>query len=205
MAESARGHDAPLPLPATLDRWQRIDRDQLGVLLFISSESIFFLSLIGAYVLYRGRDPVGAGLGLLEVPRTAVFTVFLLASSLTVMVASSRLRHDDRRGGQLWLLATIALGLVFLFGQVTEYAKLLSENLTPSRNLFGSAFYTLTGFHALHVLIGLIALLIVLAVTCFGDLPARVYRALEPVSYYWHFVDGVWIVVFSVVYLWTLL
>jgi heme/copper-type cytochrome/quinol oxidase subunit 3 len=202
MADRAAGVSAP---PAeVLDRWQGIDRDRLGVLLFISSESIFFASLITAFVLYRGKVAPSAGLALLDVARTGAFTVLLLASSVTIMVAASRLRRADRAGAQVWLLATVALGAVFLFGQVTEYLSLARQSLVPSSNLFGSTFYTLTGFHSLHVLVGLIAIAIVLAVTFLGDAPARVERALEPVSYYWHFVDGVWIVVFSVIYLWAL-
>jgi heme/copper-type cytochrome/quinol oxidase subunit 3 len=138
------------------------------------------------------------------VARTGAFTVLLLASSVTIMIAGARLRRADHVGAQIWLLATVVLGAVFLYGQVSEYMSLARQSLVPSSNLFGSTFYTLTGFHSFHVLVGLIAIAIVLVVSVLGDVPTRVARALEPVSYYWHFVDAVWIVVFSGVYLWAL-
>src|SRR5580765_2236564 len=113
-----------------------VDPNLLGVGLFISSESVFFLSLIASYVLYRGQD-TAMRVAALDVPRTTVFTVFLLASSLTVWLASTRIRRDDRRGCQFWLVVTIVLGAIFLVGQATEYARLVAEQITPARNLFG--------------------------------------------------------------------
>jgi heme/copper-type cytochrome/quinol oxidase subunit 3 len=195
---------ASTPPPATRDRWQDIDPNRLGVLFFISSESVFFLSLITAFIVYRPKVPASDGLSLLDVPRTGIFTVLLIASSVTIMFASARLRRGDRTGGIIWLVATLALGTVFLYGQVTEYMGLAARGLIPSSNLFGSTFYTLTGFHSFHVFVGLVAIAIVLLVALLRDPPARIYRAVEPVSYYWHFVDVVWIVVFSVIYLWSL-
>lgn len=190
----------------------RADRNVVGMQLFIASESLFFLSLIISYILYRGKSVSGptASASLLDVPRTAVFTAILLASSVTIYLASVRLRQGDRQGSRLLLLLTLLCGVVFLVGQGTEYARLLSEELSIKRNLFGTTFYTLTGFHGLHVLIGLLAIAIVTGVALRRNRwpPERQPRhssALESVSLYWHFVDGVWVVVFSVVYLWTLL
>src|SRR5262245_19245589 len=203
MAERAQA--LGLPPPPTLDRWAHVDRNQLGVILFITSESIFFLSLIAAYVVYRGKTPPSEGLALLDIGRTGIFTVCLLASSVTVALASARLRRDDRGGYQLWLLATILLGAIFIGGQSMEYMGLLRANLAPSSNLFGSTFFTLTGFHGFHVLVGLCALLIMFGISFTRDLCARMHKALEPISLYWHFVDGVWVVVFSVIYVWALL
>jgi len=131
--------------------------------------------------------------------------VLLLASSFTITRAGARLGRDDRRGALLWLFATIALGAAFLLGQGNEYRHLVAENVTPARNLFGTTFYTLTGFHGLHVLVGLVALLIAAGVGVKGRLTARGHGGFEAVALYWHFVDGVWVVVFSVIYLWTLL
>ncbi len=182
-----------------------IDRHLLGMGLFISSEALFFLGLIAAYVLYRGHALAGPGAVPLDIPRTALFTGFLLASSATVQLAARRLRADDRRGCQGWLLATVLCGTVFLAGQATEYARLLHARIAPSYSLAATTFFTLTGFHGLHVLVGLLALLIVLGLALAGDVTARRRSGLEAVSLYWHFVDGVWVAVFSVVYLWTLL
>jgi heme/copper-type cytochrome/quinol oxidase subunit 3 len=103
----------------------------------------------------------------------------------------------------MWLAITMLLGAVFLYGEMQEYRKLLNENVTVSRDLFGSTYYTLTGFHALHVTIGLI----LLGISLFAALQRKRGRpqriALECISYYWHFVDAVWVAVFSVVYLWS--
>lgn len=105
----------------------------------------------------------------------------------------------------MWLALTIFLGLFFLFGQGTEYLKLYKLNFTISKNVFGSAFFTLTGFHGLHVLIGLIVLSIVLMMQLSGRFRTIENTALSTASIYWHFVDAVWIVVFSVVYLGVLI
>jgi heme/copper-type cytochrome/quinol oxidase subunit 3 len=172
--------------------------------LFVSSEAGFFLALILAYMYYRGGQAVGAdAAALLDVPRTAVFTVLLLASSATIVLASARLRRDDRSGFQIWLLVTALLGCAFLAGQGAEYAGLLREHVSPSASLFGTTFFTLTGFHGLHVLVGLVAILILAGLAFVGPSPRS--AAVETVAIYWHFVDAVWIVIFSVVYLWTLL
>jgi heme/copper-type cytochrome/quinol oxidase subunit 3 len=112
------------------------------------------------------------------------------------------LHHGDHAGFRAWLLVTIALGAIFMIGQVTEYGALYGEGITLSSNPFASAFFTLTGFHGLHVVIGLIALLIVAVLAFGGDFRnGRHAGAVASVSWYWHFVDGVWVVVFTTVYL----
>jgi heme/copper-type cytochrome/quinol oxidase subunit 3 len=186
------------PARETTSRLAGLSTTMLGVLAFISSEVFFFGSLIAAYVDYRTRSPGGPGPGDLDVGRTALFSVALFASSATIYLAERRLERDDRRGFTVWWVVTIALGLLFLFGQGTEYLRLYRDGVGIDRNLFTSAFYTLTGFHGLHVVIGLVALATVLT-TRFT------HNAARAVSAYWHFVDGVWVVVFSVVYLWNLL
>jgi heme/copper-type cytochrome/quinol oxidase subunit 3 len=186
--------------------WRRADTNQVGVGIFITSETVFFLALIIVYVVYHGRETSGPSpREVLDLPYAAVITVLLLSSSFTITRAGARLAHDDRRGALLWLLATIALGAAFLAGQGLEYTRLVAENVTPARNLFGTMFYTLTGFHGLHVLVGLVGLLIAAGVGVAGRLTARGHGGFEALALYWHFVDGVWVAVFSVVYLWTLL
>jgi heme/copper-type cytochrome/quinol oxidase subunit 3 len=178
----------------------------VGVAIFITSEAVFFLSLVIVYVFYHGRETTGpSAREALDVPYAAVITVLLLASSFTITRAGAHLARDERRGALLWLIATVALGAAFLTGQGIEYSRLVADNVTPARNLFGTMFFTLTGFHGLHVLVGLVGLLIAAGVGAAGRLTARRHGGFEALALYWHFVDGVWIVVFSVVYLWTLI
>lgn len=180
-------------------------RTRLGMLLFVASEGVFFLLLILAYVMYhreQGNGPTAAGS--LDVLRTGVFSVFLLASSATMALAGRQARNESRTGFLGALAVTALLGSVFLAGQGWEYAQLLHEGVTISRDLFGTTFFTLTGFHGLHVLLGLLLMgsLLISARPGTG-LPRS--GALEAVSIYWHFVDAVWVVIFGVVYLWALL
>ncbi len=173
----------------------------VGMAAFIFSEATFFGALIVAFLAYRTRSP-GPGPHDLDVPRTLLFSLFLFASSATIVVAERRLHRRDASGFLLWWLLTIGLGLVFLAGQVTEYIRLYEDGITIGTNLFTSAFFTLTGFHGLHVLVGLIALGVIAVLARAGDFAAGRRRgAVEVVAVYWHFVDVVWVVVFSLVYL----
>jgi heme/copper-type cytochrome/quinol oxidase subunit 3 len=188
-----------------LDTLDRADQHKLGMLVFIASEAVFFATLILPYLYYRpawtGRTELGANR--LDIGLTAIFTVLLLASSVTIWLAERSQRRGQPAAMRGWLFATIALGAVFLAGQGLEYAKLIAEGVTISANLFGTTFYTLTGFHGLHVFGGLVALAILLGLALAGadafDHPHS--TALETTSLYWHFVDVVWIAVFSVIYL----
>jgi cytochrome c oxidase subunit I+III len=174
----------------------------LGMYTFIMSESFFFGGLLTAFIFYRSRDPAGFGPLDLDLLRTSLFSVALFASSATIVMAERRLHHNDLGGFRAWLLATIVLGAIFIVGQGTEYASLYGEGHTLSTNLFSSAFFTLTGFHGLHVIIGLLALSIVAWLTFAGEFRnGRHTNAVNAVSWYWHFVDGVWVVVFTTVYL----
>lgn len=181
-----------------------MNKTRLAMLLFVASEAVFFILLIVAYVVYHATSPSAADASrYLEIPRTAIFTACLIMSSFTMHQAGVDFRTDRRRPALAWLLATMALGTVFLTGQGAEYASLITEDVIISRDLFGTTFFTLTGFHGLHVFIGLIML-----GTLFGlEVKRGVARsapAVESVSIYWHFVDTVWIVIFPVVYLWVL-
>ncbi|MFZ0451993.1 MAG: heme-copper oxidase subunit III [Desulfatiglandaceae bacterium] len=181
-----------------------MNKIRLAMLLFIASEAVFFILLIVAYVVYHATSPSAADASrYLDVPRTAVFTACLISSSFTMWFAGIYFRTGRRRPALVWLLATMALGAVFLAGQASEYAYLISKDVVISRDLFGTTFFTLTGFHGLHVFIGLIML-----GTLFGfELKRGVTgppEAVESVSIYWHFVDAVWMIIFPVVYLWVL-
>jgi cytochrome c oxidase subunit I len=177
----------------------------LGMSAFIFSEATFFACLIVAYIEYRRRSLTGPGPQDLDVLGTLLFSLFLFASSATIYFAERRIHAGNDRGFRRWWLATIVLGALFLVGQLTEYVRLYADGITISDNPFTSAFFTLTGFHGLHVLIGLIMLATVLKFAFAGDYAGgRRRTVITTVSIYWHFVDAVWVVVFSVVYLWAL-
>ena len=186
------------------ERLRGAEHHRLLMIFFICSESVFFLSLIVAYITYHGASGTQPG-DVLSVPRTGLFSLALFASSATLGLAERA--HRRRQGGRLrgWLLATIALGVIFLFGQALEWRGLIAGGVTLSRDLFGTTFFTLTGFHGLHVIVGLLALATTTAIGFAGELDGGDEAALSTVSLYWHFVDAVWVVVFSVIYLWTLL
>jgi heme/copper-type cytochrome/quinol oxidase subunit 3 len=178
------------------------DKNQLGMIAFIAGETIFFGMLIMAFVYFRLANPNDfRDSSHLQLTTTAIFTVFLLTSSLTIWFSERSLHNGNRRGFIIWLLITIGLGVVFLGGQAYEYLELISENITISRNTFGTSFYTLTAFHGLHVAGGLIALGIIAILAFMGDFRTRQSSAVNTVSLYWHFVDVVWIAVFTTVYL----
>jgi heme/copper-type cytochrome/quinol oxidase subunit 3 len=172
---------------------------KVAVFSFIGSEAAFFVLLIIAYIFYDSLSQGGpSAQSSLDRGRTGVLTVLLLASSGTLHLAEKS--HDAGRRGRshAWLAVTIALGLTFLVGQVTEYYRMFGSGIRVGTNLFATTFFTLTGFHGLHVLGGLVALSILLGLALRGKLRTA---GLRGVGYYWHFVDVVWIVVFSVVYL----
>lgn len=170
------------------------DRHVLGMLLFIASESIFFLGVVVAYGVFRGEG-LATAKAQLDIGRTALFSALLFASSGTMATAAGR-------RSRLWLGVTAALGATFLAGQGLEYVRLLDAGIRPGTALFGTTFFTLTGLHGLHVLVGLVLLGSLFAAA--GARPRRVSAvAWETISLYWHFVDAVWVVVFSVVYIGT--
>jgi len=178
------------------------------VALFLVSEAAFFALLILAFIYYHrnfflasGGPPNGGKV--LDPVLTGVYTACLLASSATIWWAGRALKRGNRRMTRLALLATVLLGAVFLVGQGREYAHLIDENVTISRNLFGSTFFTLTGFHGFHVLMGLVAIAILFGLASGGWFRGSHSVAIEAVSLYWHFVDVVWIVIFATVYLWA--
>jgi cytochrome c oxidase subunit I len=187
-------HSAPESPPIATEERARPDKSVVAAWAFIASESGFFLILILAYVLFN--ISTAASRAALDVRTTGIFTVCLLASSATLHLAETSHARGSASGFRTWMLATLALGLVFLAGQAHEYTSLFQQGLRVNSSLFSSTFFTLTGFHGLHVTIGLMALAIMLALA-----GGKAKGALKAVGLYWHFVDVVWVVVFSVVYL----
>lgn len=179
-----------------------VDSRKLGVWSFLASEVIFFSSLIVTYVVLAGRSVSGPlPAELLNVPLVAINTFVLICSSLTMVMALAKIEQGDQRGLRLLLLATAALGALFLAGQAYEFVELYQEGLTISANLFGGSFFTLVGFHGAHVAIGVIAIGFVLARALAGGVTKGDHLCVELVGLYWHFVDVVWIVIFTIVYL----
>ena len=199
----AAGPAASLPVPPPVAPEHALSAPQWGMLSFLLSEVAFFGTLIGAYVYYLGRDTVGpTPAEALSLPLVLGTTVCLLSSSATIHLAERTLRRGAQAGFCLWWLATIALGVVFLLGTAYEWHGLIYDHgLTISRNLFGTTYYTLVGFHGLHVTAGVVAMLVVLGLALRRQVTVENQTGVEMVSWYWHFVDGVWVVVFTVVYL----
>lgn len=169
---------------------------------FIGSECILFGSLITTYLVYRGRSVVGPyPEDLLNIPFITVTTFVLLMSSLTMVLALAAVQRGDMGRGKLFLLLTAALGLVFLSGQVFEFSQFASEGLGLSTNLFGGTFFLLTGFHGAHVTVGVIWLLSLFGMAARGRLTSANGETVEIAGLYWHFVDVVWIVLFTLIYL----
>jgi len=181
-----------------------MDKNKLAMLLFIASEAIFFLMLVIAFAFFHSNDVAGnpGPIHALHPLKTGLYSLCLFSSSFSVWRAGRSLPKSRRRGG-LWLLATIVLGVVFLVGQGLEYRDLLHQQVTIGRSLFGTTFFTLTGFHGLHVCVGLVLLTVLWALAAFGRAGEPIPAATEAVSLYWHFVDGVWVLIFAVVYLWA--
>jgi heme/copper-type cytochrome/quinol oxidase subunit 3 len=181
-----------------------VEKTKLCMMLFLASEALFFVLLILAYIYFHPAVSDGPSApGDLDPKVTGIYTVLLLASSGTIWLAGRGLKKRSGNSFFGWLAITVILGVVFLAGQGIEYAKLLGEHVTISRNLFGTTFFTLTGIHGIHVLIGLILLAVLLGLALGGDGGRKQSVAFESASLYWHFVDAVWVVIFSIVYLWS--
>jgi cytochrome c oxidase subunit 3/cytochrome o ubiquinol oxidase subunit 3 len=191
-----------------------IEHRKLAIWTFIGSECMFFASLIGTYLVYKGRDLVGpkphaewldkAGHlqeQILEIPLVTFGTSLLLFSSFFIVLALSGAQRGNRKALIGWLSATIFCGMFFVGMQVYEFNHFSHRGMGYTTNLFASTFFTLTGFHGTHVTLGLIWLITVLFVAIRGKLPPEKALNLEIAALYWHFVDVVWIVIFPVVYL----
>lgn len=183
-----------------------MNKTKLFVLLLIASEAFFFVTLLISYLYFGCHTSTGpASAQSLDPKTTGYFTFFLFSSSFTVWLARRSFLKGRGHALRGWLGLTILLGGIFMYGQISEYLRLYSEEVTIYRNIFGANFYTLTGFHGLHVVLGLLALSVLLSVVVRGDLNKLQHAAVEGTTLYWHFVDGVWIVVFTVVYIVPLL
>ena len=182
-----------------------VSNPKLAMWLFLSSEALFFGAFIATYFLYRGRDaqylkgPTPEKL--FNIPFTSVTSFMLLMSSLTMVLALAAIQRGDHKRLRIWLLATAFFGLTFISGQVFEFTEFYRQGLHLGTNMFGTTFYVLTGLHGAHVTMGIIWLLLLYGRSMQGKLPAHKSEAVEIAGLYWHFVDIVWIFIFTAIYL----
>jgi cytochrome c oxidase subunit III len=194
---SAAAITAPAPSNAP---WTLPPRGRVGILALILTESAFFSIFVAAYIFYIGKSLSG------PYPREVlsppiINTICLLSSSVTIVIAVRALRRGNTAIFAMWWLITLLLGLEFLGGTAMEWHHLIyDDGLTISTNLFGTTYYSLVGLHALHVTVGLLMILIVMLLTAGRHVSERDAEHVELLSWYWHFVDAVWVVVFLTVY-----
>ena len=173
--------------------------------LVVGTEGMFFVALIMAFIYMAfnsGFEPYEVSK--LDIKTTGIFTIILFSSSFTFLIAEKKYKSGNIKSVKIWLIITILLGAIFLVGQGTEYVRLIHENITLSGSVFGTSFYALTGFHGLHVFIGLVILCIILTLAILGDFDNGSSNVISTVGIYWHFVDIVWAFVFTVVYVFPL-
>ena len=191
----------PVALPAIETPWTLPSRGRVGMFSLIAAESAIFTIFVVAYLFYLGKSLSGpTPQQVLHIP---IFnTICLLSSSLTIHLALSALRVGRGATFKLWWLLTFALGAVFLIGTGREWYHLIyDEGLTISTNLFGTTYYSLVGLHAFHVTAGLLGLSVVMVLALAGSVKQEHSYHIDVLSLYWHFVDAVWVVVFTVVYI----
>jgi cytochrome c oxidase subunit 3/cytochrome o ubiquinol oxidase subunit 3 len=180
-----------------------LDNRKMGMWIFLGSDCMFFGSLIGTYLAYKGKSLSGpTPYDVFNIPLTSYSAALLLASSLTMVLALADLQRNRVKAAAGWLLATALMGLHFVLNQVYEFWSFAThEGLKLSTSLFGSSFFVLTGFHGAHVTGGVIWLLLIVSLAMRGKLDRRDYTKVEVAGLYWHFVDIVWIAIFTIIYL----
>nr|PZN72035.1 MAG: cytochrome oxidase subunit III [Bacillota bacterium] len=202
LAHGTHAHPAWAHHPQAHETNTGIDNRKLGIWLFIASESIFFAGLLVGYLVLRGGHQPGVGpRDLFNIELTTVSTFVLLMSSLAMVLAVNAAQRNAGRLARRWVLVTALMGLTFLGFQAYEFTHFYHAGLSLSSSVFGTAFYTLTGFHGAHVAVGVIWLLTLLYHGRGPGLTADKADDVEVAGLYWHFVDIVWIVLFTVVYL----
>jgi cytochrome c oxidase subunit 3 len=193
---------AATTIPPSTGRWSDTlpYRGRAGVLALILTESVFFSIFVVAYIFYLGKSLTGPyPKDVLSLP--ILNTICLLSSSITIVIAVRALRGGSIRSFAIWWFVTFALGAEFMTGTALEWHRLIyHEGLTIRTNLFGTTYYSLVGLHALHVTVGLLLILLVMILTMCGYMNERHIERTDVLSWYWHFVDAVWVIVFITVY-----
>lgn len=188
--------------PVSLDsQWSLPYKGHVGMLCLIAAESAIFTIFVVAYIFYIGKSLSGpTPREVLELPIFA--SICLLSSSLTIHVANAALRKANLGAFRLWWFLTLALGSIFLIATAREWHHLIyDKGFTISTNLAGTTYYSLVGLHAFHVTVGLVGLLTILLLALFGKVREEHAKNVDTFAMYWHFVDAVWVVVFTVVYI----
>jgi heme/copper-type cytochrome/quinol oxidase subunit 3 len=179
-----------------------LDSRKVGIWSFIGSECVFFASLISTYMVYKARSSGPFDADILNIPLTSFSTFVLLMSSLLMVLALAGYQRNDKFWGTFWLIGTAIFGCIFLGGQVYEFSDFwLNEGMLFNSNLFSQCFYTLVGFHGFHVFIGVCWLITLAVAGAMGKIDSKRSLAVEIGGLYWHFVDIVWVVIFTLVYL----
>jgi cytochrome c oxidase subunit 3/cytochrome o ubiquinol oxidase subunit 3 len=179
-----------------------VSNEKLGMWVFLGSECLLFGGLISTYLLYKNTALKGPRPhDLYDIPFTSVSSFVLLMSSMTMVLALSAIQRGDHQRCRVWLATTALLGAIFISGQVYEFTGFVKHGMGYTTNTAGSAFYTLTGFHGVHVSLGIVMLMSLVMMSVRGRLPQERSEVVEIVGLYWHFVDVVWILIFTVVYL----
>ena len=199
LEQDTHGHGMPSHQTAT-----GVSNEKMAMWAFLGSECMLFGGLISTYVLYRHRAVPGHGptpRQVYDIPFTSVSSFVLLMSSLTMVLALAAIQRGDHRRLRVWLVTTALLGSTFIAGQIYEFTTFVHEGMTIKTNVSSGAFFVLTGFHGVHVTLGIVMLLSLAGMSMRGKLPKERAEVVEIAGLYWHFVDIVWVVIFTVVYL----
>jgi heme/copper-type cytochrome/quinol oxidase subunit 3 len=179
-----------------------ISNEKMAMWAFLGSECLLFGALISTYLLYRHKSVAGPTPRLLyDIPFTSVSSFVLLMSSLSMVLALAAIQRGDERRLRVWLSTTALLGSVFISGQIYEFTSFIRRGMTIKTNVTSGAFYVLTGFHGVHVTLGIVMLLSLVNLSARGKIPQARAEVIEIAGLYWHFVDVVWVIIFTVVYL----
>ena len=179
-----------------------ISNEKMAMWAFLGSECMLFGALISTYVLYRHRAVSGpTPHQLYDIPFTSVSSFVLLMSSLSMVLALAAIQRGDLRRMRVWLVTTALLGTTFVSGQIYEFTTFVHEGMTIKTNVSSGAFYVMTGFHGVHVTLGILMLLSLVGMSLRGGLTKEKSEVVEIAGLYWHFVDIVWVIIFTVVYL----
>jgi heme/copper-type cytochrome/quinol oxidase subunit 3 len=202
-ADDAVAHTVPEHPTAVHHTSTGLSNEKIAMWAFLGSECLLFGGLISSFLLYRSKEVMSGPTvrELYDIEFTSVSSFILLMSSLTMVLALSAIQRGDHRQTRVWLVTTAVLGATFVGGQVYEFTAFYREGLGFTTNLQSSAFYVLTGFHGVHVTIGIVMLLSLYVMSLRGNLPSSRSESVELVGLYWHFVDIVWIIIFTVIYL----
>ena len=179
-----------------------LNHTKLAMWTFLASDCLLFGAMISTYLLYRNR--IGSGPApheVYDIPFTSVSSFVLLMSSLTMVLALSSIQRGNKSGMRIWLVATAFLGMSFIGGQIYEFSTFVEEGLTLSTSPFSSSFFMLTGFHGVHVSVGILMLLSLVGLSMAGRIEQEDSLKVEMIGLYWHFVDIVWIIIFTLIYL----